>query len=646
MPARPEIGYDAAGEECIAARALHNRRMNETGGRDPVLDHLTGTSPGRTAAIERFFSPRRGRKLPPPVTSSFSTRLLRLRVWVFERLRPSEAYVTLFWAGLIGALGGLSASAFKSGTKLVQWALTGHTSTLVETALALPTWQRICAPAAGGLLAGLVLYFGSKLTRGRKSADYMEAITLGDGVIKSRPSLVRIGSSMFSIGSGGSIGREGPMVQLSAMLASLIGRFADFSRPRLRLMVACGAAAGIAAAYNAPVGGAMFVAEIVLGSIAMESFGPLVCASVMSTIVARMFEGGQPLFTVPRFSLVNYLEIFPYILLGLACGVLAPWFRRILSESARWLGKLPFPIYVRMLVGGLVVGLLSVQVPEVWGNGYGSLESILGGSVVWRGLLILFVFKLVATAATVGSGAVGGVFTPTLLVGAILGALLGQGVHQAWPGATAPPQAYALVGMGAFLAATTHAPIMAIMIVFEMTLDYDIVLPLMLACVAAYTSSRAISAESMYSSFVKPRGRDAGAVLETRHVADLMRADPVCVRENARFDEIVAKFVGNRHHNLYVVNEALVFRGVIPLHEIKPYLNDPGLAKVAIAHDLLREDFLVVTPDTSLRATLEHFGAHPFERIPVVDSLESRRLVGSISKTDLMLAIASAPSPQ
>lgn len=573
------------------------------------------------------------------MTSPTFTRLLRLRLWVSERFRPGEAYVTLFWAGLIGAVGGLSAPVFREVTRLVQWCLTGSWASLVDTARALPTWQRIAVPAVGGLLAGLVLHFGSRLTRGRKSVDYMEAVTLGDGVIKSRPSLVRIVSSMFSYGSGGSIGREGPMVQLAAMTASSIGRFASFPRPRLRLMVACGAAAGIASAYNAPVGGAMFVAEIVLGTIAMESFGPLVFASVMATIVARMFLGGHPLFTVPRFTLVTYFEIFPYILLGLVCGVMSPYFRGMLSQSARFMGRLPVPIFARMLLGGLVVGLLSVVVPDVWGNGYNALGSILSSEVVWRGLMLLLVFKLVATAATVGSGAVGGVFTPTLLVGAIVGALIGQGVHETWPGATAPPQAYALVGMGAFLAATTHAPLMAILILFEMTLDYEIVLPLMLACVVAYTASRAISPESLYSSFVRSRGVTPLAALDSMRVADLMKADPVCVVENARFEDIVAKFVGNRHHNLYVVTAEHRFRGVIPLHDIKPYLTDATLAKVAIAQDLVHEDFPVVTPETSLRETLERFSTHPFERIPVVESVANRRLVASISKTDLLLAL-------
>ncbi len=567
------------------------------------------------------------------------TRLLKLRLWVYERLRPSEAHVTLFWAGLIGAIGGLSAPAFTQATRFVQWVLTQSTLPIVETARALPPWHRALVPAVGGLCAGLVLHFGSRLSRGRKSADYMEAITLGDGVIRTRPSLVRIVSSMFSIGSGGSLGREGPMVQLSAMLASLFGRSANFPRPRLRLMVACGSAAGIAAAYNAPVGGALFVAEIILGTIAMESFGPLIFASVMATIVARLFLGLEPRFAKQEFRLASYLEIAPYIVVGLTAGVLAPWYLKFLDAIAKLMSRIPASIFVRMTIAGLIVGILSVGVPDVWGNGYTAMGTILQSDVMWRSLLMLLVFKVIATAFTVGSGAVGGVFTPTLLVGGILGALIGIPVHSAWPLATGTAQAYALVGMGAFLAATTHAPLMAILMLFEMTLDYDIVLPLMLACVVAYTASRSISTESLYSAHTRNRSLGPPAPLETLRVADLMKPDPVCIGENARFAEVVQTFVVNRHHNLYVVGAGREFRGVIPLHEIKPFLNDPELAKLVIANDLLKEEFPTVTPDTSLRETLEKFSTHGFERMPVLDTEKDRRLVGSISKTDLLLTL-------
>lgn len=567
-------------------------------------------------------------------------RLLRLRMWLAERFRPGEGLVTLMWAGLVGCIGGFSGPAFRGAAEIVQHLFTGNEKTLVEAATDLPIWRRLLVPAVGGLLAGLVLTLGARLVRGRRSTDYMEAIVLGEGVIRTRPTLVKIASSILSIASGGSIGREGPMVQLAAMLASLCGRFARFPRPRMRLMVACGAAAGIASAYNAPIGGALFVAEIVLGSIAMQSFGPLLLSSVMATVIARALHGSAPLFEAQTFHLVSAFELLPYLLLGLFTGASAPLFLKLLEQSALFFSKWKTPVYVRMCAGGLIVGVLSIKHPYVWGNGYDALSLILTADWVWTALLTLLLFKLVATASTVGSGAVGGVFTPTLLVGAVIGSLVGTPVHAAFPTLTAGPQAYALVGMGAFLAATTHAPLMAILILFDMTLNHEIVLPLMVACVSAYTAANALQKDSIYAAALRHRDVDtAPTALESLRVRDLMRPDPPCVSETAPFSEIVQTFARNRHHNLYVVGLGRRFRGVIPLHEIKPYLNNEALANIAIAEDLVREEFPTVTPDTHLYETLEKFRNHSGERLPVIDA-HGDALVGSISKTDLLLTLA------
>ncbi len=571
------------------------------------------------------------------MTSNVFTRLLRLRLWVSERLRVGEAGVTLFWAGLIGVAGGLVSPVFAAAIHFVVLLFTGQASDLAVIAASLDPWRRVLIPTAGGLVAGLILHFGVRFSRGKKSIDYMEAVTLGDGVIRARPTLVRITSSVFSIGSGCSLGREGPQVQLAAFLASTIGRMAQMPRPRLRLLVACGAAAGIASAYNAPIGGALFVAEIVLGSIAMRTFGPLILSSVMATVVARIFLGGEPRFVVPRFHLVTYWEIVPYLILGLVAGTFALWFLRLLNFAGSLFGRWNVPIFVRMAAGGLIVGLLSLIVPDVWGNGDTAVSAMLSTNLMWSAVLLLLAFKLLATAATVGSGAVGGVFTPTLLIGGLMGGLFGIVVHAVAPTITAEPNAYALVGMGAMLAATTLAPLMAILIVFEITLDYDIVLPLMLACVTAYTAARGFSGKSIYSDALPASPPSTLPPIDTMQVRDLMRADPPRVEDNARFETIVERFVTHRHNNLYVVGPDGRFRGVIPLHEIKPFLNDPALGKLAIAQDVLREEFPTVRPDTSLRETLQRFEGFSGERLPVVDV--DRVLVGSISKSDLLLTL-------
>ena len=481
-------------------------------------------------------------------------RLLRVRVWLAERFRTGDTLPTYFWAGVVGVLGGASGPAFRYVCDRLQQLLVGNTKNLVAAAEDLPDWRRVLVPALGGLLAGLVLALGARLLKGQRATDYMESVTIGDGEIAAAPTLVRVSSSIFSIASGGSLGREGPMVQLAAMIASGVGRLRSLPRARLRLIVACGAAAGIASAYNAPIGGALFVAEIVLGSIAMESFGPLLFASFMATVVTRALLGASPLYGVQGFQLVSFGELFAYLGLGLLAGALAPAFLWLLEGSTRLFARLPLPIWGRMALGGAIVGAISIEHPYVWGNGQGALLLILQTDWIWSVLLVLLVMKLAATAATVGSGAVGGVFTPTLLVGAVIGALVGNAVHGFAPTHTAPAHCYALVGAGAFLAATTHAPLMAILILFDMTLAHEIVLPLMLACVGAHLVAQALRPMSIYAVPRKARQEEAPAPrpLSQLSVAELVRPDPPRICDKAPFAEILDAFVGRRHNNLYV----------------------------------------------------------------------------------------------
>lgn len=431
------------------------------------------------------------------------------------------------------------------------------------------------------------------------------------------------------------------MVQLSSMLASVIGRKIHLSTPRLQLLVACGAAAGIASAYNAPIAGALFVGEIALGSIAMESFGPLVFASVISTVTTGQLLGAGPVFEAPLFRLASSFELAFYVCLGLAAGLLAPGFLVLLERTESLFSRLPWPLCLRMALGGLILGLIGLLRPgQINGNGYTVIDHILNHRELSGALASLLVLKLLATAATVGSGAVGGVFTPTLFVGAALGCLFGnlvQGLGHAW---VASPSAYALVGMGCFLAGTTHAPIMAILMVFEMTRDYTIVPPLMLACVTAHYTSQGIRKNSIYASSLRRKRQAEGVVITDRTVGELMKPKPLSVLDTARFDEIANTFVANRNNYLYVTNSEGRFIGAISLHDIKTYLTDPDLATLVIASDFLRESFPFLTPGSKLTEALEAFSRHDGERLPVLESVESRNLIGYISKTDLLLTLA------
>lgn len=566
--------------------------------------------------------------------------LLRRRVWFEEKLRPTAWQLTLWWAGVAGVLGAGAAILFAGLTEGVHELLTGSRAGVVESMRLLPAWGVLLVPTAGGFLAGLVLMFGARLAPGKSSTDYMEAILIGSGRLPVRASLVKCGAALFSIGSGGSIGREGPMVQLAALSASLLGRWRSFTAPKQRLLVACGASAGIASAYNAPIAGSFFVAEIVLGSIAMESLGPLVVSSVAAALTIRLGAGASNLYHVPGFALGSPWEIGPFLFLGVVVGTLAPWFLRSLRRAERLFVGTRLPVALRLTVGGFLVGLIAMRVPEVCGNGYSVVVGILNGQYLWPALLLLVASKWLATAASFGSGAPGGVFTPSLFMGASCGFLFGTAVHMVWPVAGVDARAFALVGMGAFLAAVSHAPVMAIIMLFEMTLSYDILLPLMLCSVVAYFTARSLENLSLYSESLKRKAAAEPRSLDWRgdSVQSLMREDPPRLSPEASFAEVARRFVASRVNHLYVVDENGRFLGVVSLHDIKSHLNDPHIAGLVRARDLLREDFHRLAPDQNLGAALGQFQGVNAERLPVVD--DAGVLVGSLAKTDMLLALA------
>lgn len=403
----------------------------------------------------------------------------------------------LLWAALIGVVGALSTVAFHEGMAFTERLATGHPGSLVAAAEALAPWRRALTPALGGLAAGGFLWWSRRLARGRKQSDYLEAIAVGDGRQDVGGTLLRSASSLCTIGAGGSVGREGAMVQLAAATGSWIGRLGRFDGDDLRLLLACGAAAGFASAYDAALSGAIFIAEIVYGTLAIRRLGPLMVASVIANVTVHQVLGYEPVYRIPPLHVASLWELPLFLLMGLVLGALAPLFMGVLDGARRLAGRLPLGLPLKLALGGLVVGVISVWRPEVWGNGYSVVNGVL--HTPWPLLLVVSVLiaKILATAATTGSGAVGGVFTPTLFVGALLGLLAGSAAHGLWPGSSLPV-VYAVIGMGAFLAATTHAPLMSFLIVFEMTLEYQLVPALMLACLTAYHISRAIRPQSIY----------------------------------------------------------------------------------------------------------------------------------------------------
>ncbi len=565
-------------------------------------------------------------------------RLLKWRVWIQEKLQPTEWQVTLMWAALAGFLGALASILFTTLTERVHDWFGNSSLGVVDSMARLPWWGCLLVPTLGGAAAGAILVFGQRLTRTQSSTDYMEAIVIGNGHVPTRASLVKSAAALFSIGSGGSIGREGPLVQLAAVVASRLGRWRKFTPPQLRLLVACGAAAGIASAYNAPIAGSFFVAEIILGTIAMESLGPLVVSAVAATLTVQVLTAAHVLYKVPTFQQVSPWEMPGYIALGLLMGVLAPMFLLSLKHAEKLFVSLGLPLIARLALGGLAVGAIAINVPQVCGNGYTVVVEMVNGRIPWMTILGLFACKWLATMASFGSGAPGGVFTPSLFMGAGAGLLFGTVLQHFWPLGAQDPRAFALVAMGAFLSAASHAPVMAVIMLFEMTLSYDIILPLLLCSVIAYYTSKSLEGSSLYSEALKRKAAAApDPGLGEGRVADLMRADPPSVLPTAHYADIARMFLRLRVNNLYVVDGEGKFLGVVSLHDIKPYLSEPDLAELVIARDILREDFPRVAPDQPLTEALAGFMGIVAERLPVVEA--NGLLRGSLAKSDLLLAL-------
>jgi CIC family chloride channel protein len=563
--------------------------------------------------------------------------LLRLRV--VARLRPTDRQALLIWAAVAGFLGASAALLFKAATNGVQWLLTAHHGGYVTVFGELPVWQRMIVPILGAGLAGLTLLFGERFIR-RKATDYMEAIALGDGVVPVRASLVRSIAAMFSIASGEAIGREGPLVQLAAVTASLVARVRNMAPPRRRLLVACGAGAGIAAAYNTPLGGALFVAEIVLGSIAMESLGPLLIASVVSVLTVHTFADAEPLYRFEDFTLRTPWEIILYAVLGGLAGVGASLWMRFLRLGKAWFGQLAVPLVLRLMLGGVIVGALAAWHPEVTGNGASVIRGILAGQYPWRLVAVLIVLKIIATTAAFGSGAVGGVFTPSLLIGGAGGFLFSVAVATVWPWGDLNAGGFALVAMGAFLAAAAQAPVTAILMLFEMTLQYEIVLPLMVAAVIAYYTSRSLAPESLYGESLRAGPRSVfDQPLASITVQALMRPEPETVKPAAPFREIATSFLRSPARELWITDQADVFRGAVLLPEVQPFLKEAELAETVIAADILRDDIPSLKAGQSLPSALETFAHSDCENLPVVDA-ESGKLLGAIGRSDLFLTIS------
>ncbi|MGH3802043.1 MAG: chloride channel protein, partial [Pseudonocardiaceae bacterium] len=370
-------------------------------------------------------------------------------------------------------------------------------------------WFVLVVPVIAGAIYGPLVYRFAPEARGHGVPEVMYAVAEREGRIAPQVSVVKALASALCIGGGGSVGREGPIVQIGAALGSTFGRFTKLSGSRVRLMVACGAAGGISATFNAPLAGPFFAMELILRDFAAESFGAVVLSSVMASIVGRAILGNEAFLSLPLFSVHSPLEYVLFIVLGVIVGAVGVCFSKVLyliEDVCDWAWR--GPEWLRPAVGGLLIGGLLLVLPEMYGVGYPVLENAVEGKYVFGFLLILLVGKMVATSLTIGIGGSGGVFAPTLFIGAMAGTAFGDIAHLIAPGISSPAGAYGLIGMGAALAGATRAPITAVIILFELTGEYSIILPLMAAVAVAAGLSHLISKDTIYTRKLLRRGVD------------------------------------------------------------------------------------------------------------------------------------------
>lgn len=559
--------------------------------------------------------------------------------WLREHVLERGQASLVFWALAVGVLSGCAAVAFRAAATDLPLLLWPGSRNLVEAVARAPGWRRLLLPAAGGLAAGLILMLGKRWSGPAKGWDILEAVVLRDGVLHFRPTLVHCASSLVTVSSAGAVGREGPMVLLAATVASFTGRRFAAATRHLRTLAGCGIAAGIACAYNAPIGAALFTTEIIFGSFALEVFAPLVFSSVAATLIAHAVFGNTPLFPVPGLAMAGVWEIPAYAGLGLLGGAAAALFLYTLRFSAQLFRRSSLPRPLAMSLAGLVLGVVVLQYPEVVGNGREAIEQLFARNWGLSLALTLLLARLTVTSLMVGSGAVGGVFTPTLLLGALLGNAFGSALERALPGQVADPTAYALVGMGALLAGTTHAPLTAAVMCFEMSLDYNLVLPLLVASAAGAVVARAISRESVYTEALsRKRGElsGEGAVVCRLTVRDVMRHDQVTVPAEVALPELLDRFLSSGRRNLYVVGAGGRLAGVVGIQDMMRALKELRDPAALTAAELANEHFQVAVPDERLDRVMERFWAAESGRLPVVESRASRKLIGTVSQRDIL----------
>jgi len=562
-------------------------------------------------------------------------------------LRTNEHTIMAVMAVIVGLAGGFGAVGFRYLIRVIQAIAYGSSAELLDVVKTIPWYVKVWIPALGGLFVGPLVYFLAREAKGHGVPEVMEAVALKGGVIRKRIVFVKSLASAISISSGGSVGREGPIVQIGSAIGSTLGQALKVSADRMRTLVGCGAAAGIAATFNSPIAGSMFALEVVLGDFGLATFSPIVISAVVATAVSRHFLGDIPAFIVPAYDLVSAWEFPLYLFLGLFCGAAGVAFTKTLYWVEDRFDDLKFPEYLKAIIGGLVLGVAGLYFPQILGVGYGAIDLALMQKIAGWLMLVLVVVKMLATSITIGSGGSGGIFAPSLFVGAMAGGFFGGVVHHLFPAVTAEPGAYSIVGMGALVAATTHGPLTAILILFEMTGEYKIILPLMLACIIGTITSGQLLRDSIYTLKLARRGIDIKEgkevnVLKSILVRDVMSRKVDTIAEAMPLEEMADKISKSKYNSFPVLNADHQLVGILSFNDYSDAIFDEDLKHLVVAKDLATPNVVTVSSEDNLYTALEKISRRDFATLPVVSPRDSGELVGLISRRDIIGAYDKA----
>ena len=497
-------------------------------------------------------------------------------------------------------------------------------------------------PMVGGCFIGLICKFFPNAVKENGVHKVMYAVALNDGKVRKRTITSCAVTSSITIGSGGSAGREGPTVQIGAAVGSTLGQWLHLSTERVRVLVGCGAAAGIAASFNAPLAGVLFALEIVLGDFTIHTFSPIIIASVIGTVTGRALEGNEVTFDVPVHELVHPTEIIFYLALGMLCGAVARLFTFIYFYAQQiFEEKINIPDYFKPALGGFIVGMISIFLPQILGNGYDYMEQALTGQMFW-GLAFLLVFmKIMCTSITLGSGGMGGVFAPSLFIGAMLGTAFGSTIHGVFPTLTASAETYSVVGMGAVAGAVMQAPLTNILMLFELTNDYTLILPIMVSCIASSYTYQRFTKHSIYVQYLLNRGINIRhgrevSIMNSIKVRDVMNTEFTTIAQEMPFRKILETISYSKNFYFPVLDNKGDMTGILSFSDIREMMFEEQLGDLLVAGELATHKVLALTPEQNLNQAMELFTQLDVDQLPVVRHDDKVKVIGMITRGDVM----------